>query len=142
MQRTNTFTYFTEPDGVSQEVFAATFWCRVKLFLETAGPVAVGFSADIAPTLSGRGVLLPSGGPELDFEMQQGDKLYAISGAINRVKFIVVPEFLQAAAEKTIVPGIVDGIRAIAAGLFGSRVAPKEAQKPFCPPPLKPPSFR
>jgi hypothetical protein len=146
MQRTEAYTYFTVPDGVTHEVYSFTYWCTVKLFLETAGPVAVGLRQDIAPVLSGRGVLLPSGGPEVDLEMQNGDRLYVVAGAVNRVRLIIVPEFLQEATEiidKTTlstVPGIVSGFAgAVRALLTGQAPTIKKPDQPICPPKLKPP---
>lgn len=146
MQRTQTSTLITQPTGKTENLFSANFWCRVKVYLETAGPVAVGLGENLSPVLSGKGILLPSGGPELEFELQKGDRLYYIATAINRVKVIVVPEFLQEATEiidrttMGIVPGIATAISAAFYGLVG-RKAPQEPQKPVCPPPLKLPRY-
>lgn len=148
MQQTEAYTYFTVADGVTKEVYSFTYWCTVKLFLETAGPVSVGLRQDIAPVLSGRGVLLPSGGPEVEFQMQIGDRLYVVAESVNRVRLIIVPEFLQEATEiidKTTistVPGIVSGIKdALRALKTGVMPTQRPTEPPVCPPKLKLPRF-
>lgn len=144
-QKTQVSTLITEA-GKTQNFFNATFWCRAKLLLETAGPVSVGLSESLGSALSGRGILLPSGGPEIEIELQNGDRLYYVATAINRVKLIIEPVFLQEATSilNTTTAGIVPGL----AGVFGSVVraitgAPKlpEPVQAFCPPALKPPRF-
>lgn len=65
-------------------------WVSVTLVLETAGPVVVGDSATLAPVLSGKGILLPTGVP-LTFQIAKGTRLYVQSTALNRIKVLVQP---------------------------------------------------
>lgn len=69
---------------------ADRLWATVTLTLETAGPVAVGESADLTPLLSGKGVLLDTGVP-MKITLARGTKLYIAADAVNRVKVIVEP---------------------------------------------------
>ena len=64
---------------------------RVRLMLETAGPVAIGTRDDVAPPLSGKGILLPGGNVEVTIVLNKGDRLYSASTALNRVRFIAEP---------------------------------------------------
>lgn len=85
-------TYFTRPNGRSELVYSAESWVRIKLQLETAGPVAVGTRQEITPVLSGKGILLPTTGTTLtEFIMPKGDRLFIASESINRVKYITEP---------------------------------------------------
>lgn len=92
---TDIFTYIT-PVGINIGQNTPVLyngdrlWADVVLELETAGPVAVGTRADIAPILSGKGQLLQTGVP-LRFRIAKGTRLYILATAINRVKVTIEP---------------------------------------------------
>ena len=85
---TEIYTYFTTADGNTHEVLAADGWTRVRLLLETAGPVAIGTRQTLAPLLTGRGRILPVG-LEIELELKKGDRLYIIAGTVNRVSVTI-----------------------------------------------------
>lgn len=87
--RLEVYTHTTRVSG-SHPLYEAERWVRLRLTLETAGPVAVGTRDSITPVLSGKGILLPTN-VELQFSMGKGDKLYIAATAINRVRVIVEP---------------------------------------------------
>lgn len=94
---TDIYSYFT-PIGGSNLIYSSEGWVKVKLTLETAGPVAVSTRQDITPALSGKGRLLPAG-DEIDFFLGKGDRLYVTATAVNRVSVTVEPvPWLQAIA--------------------------------------------
>lgn len=106
--RTDVSTYFTEASSESKLLYTAENWVVVKLTLETAGPVAVGTNADVAPVLSGKGRLLDTG-VEYSISVARGTSLYIAAEAINRVSFTVepIPWAEQLAAEITQVARVV-----------------------------------
>lgn len=87
--RTEVFDYFTEPGG-TKLLYSAENWVRIKLTLQTAGPVTVGTRATLEPILSGKGRLL-----DTDVEWQvflaRGSRIFIASGAVNRVSVTVEP---------------------------------------------------
>ena len=87
--RADVYTYFTEA-GETKELYSAENWVRIKLELQTAGPVAVGTSALLTPVLSGRGMLL---GTNVPFEayLPKGTRFYIAAGAVNRVNVTIEP---------------------------------------------------
>jgi hypothetical protein len=87
--RTEISTRFTKETG-STLLYQAEGWVRVRLMLETAGPVAVGTRDDVAPPLSGKGILLPID-VEITFPMQKGGRIFLAATSVNRVRFIVEP---------------------------------------------------
>lgn len=87
--RTEISTYFTKPSG-SHMLYRAESWVRIRLILETAGPVSVGSRDNVAPPLSGKGALLPIN-VEVTFPMQKGNRIYIAATAVNRVRFIIEP---------------------------------------------------
>lgn len=87
--RTEVSTYFTKPSG-NHVLYRAEQWMRIRLMLEGAGPVAVGSRDNVAPPLSGAGILLPTN-VEITFTMQKGNRMYIAATAINRVRFIIEP---------------------------------------------------
>jgi hypothetical protein len=87
--RAELYTYFTETSG-SFLLYKAEEWVRVRLLLETNGPVAVGARDDVAPPLSGKGISLPKD-VEITFSLARGNRVYIAATAINRVRFIVEP---------------------------------------------------
>jgi hypothetical protein len=89
--RTDIYTYFTQPTGVSELLYSAETWVRLELALETAGPVAIGTRESVVPVLSGKGVLLSPAGEPLEFIMPKGNRLFIAAEAVNRVKVIVEP---------------------------------------------------
>lgn len=87
--RTDAYTYFTEVGGTRQ-LYSAENWVRIKLMLQTAGPVAVGTSASLTPVLSGRGIILS---PNVPFEtyLPKGARFYISAGSVNRVNVTIEP---------------------------------------------------
>lgn len=80
--KTDIKTYLTDPDGVSRIIYNGDrLWAKVVLWLETAGPVAVGNMANITPVLSGKGELLETGEP-MEFIIAKGTRLYIASTSI------------------------------------------------------------
>lgn len=132
---TTIYTYFTIPAGglkqPTQLLYQASDWAYIDLQLETAGPVAVGTQASLAPTLGGSGVLLAPSGEPLRFVLARGDRLYVIAEAVNRVKVIIQPlPWIQ----QTLL-GIGQAVQSV--GGLGSiirGVLPKRTPPPPCPP--------
>ena len=87
--RTEVSTYFTKPGGDSL-LYQAESWVRLRLMLETAGPVAVGSRDQVSPVLSGKGILLPRD-VEITFPLTKGNRIFIAAGAVNRVRFIIEP---------------------------------------------------
>lgn len=88
--RTQIYTYFTIPDGETHLVYSAESWVRIRLTLETGGPVSMGTQQSISPVLSGRGILLLVN-DEIDFVIANGNRVYMVADTVDRVKFIVEP---------------------------------------------------
>jgi hypothetical protein len=87
---TEAYTYFTQADGKSHLLYSAENWVKIKLELETAGPVAVGTAANITPVLGGRGILLDD--DELyEVVLPRGTRFYITSEATNRVSVTIEP---------------------------------------------------
>ena len=86
---TEIYTYFTQVGG-SRLLYSSEGWIRVRMKLETAGPVAIGTRQEITPVLSGRGILLDTDG-EYETVLAKGDRLFMASETVNRVKFTVEP---------------------------------------------------
>lgn len=86
---TDISTYFTQIGG-TRLVHSAQTWMKITLELETAGPVAVGTRDDLQPVLSGKGILLTLNEQQV-WVMEKGDRLFATSQTINRVKMIIEP---------------------------------------------------
>lgn len=86
---TDIYVYFTEAGGTKQ-LLAANETVKVKLELQTAGPVAVSTKHDIEPVLSGKGRLL-STGRETTIIIVRGDRLYITSSSVNRVAVTIEP---------------------------------------------------
>lgn len=87
--RTEISTYFTKVGG-NQLLYQAEGWVKIRLMLETAGPVAVGSRDDVSPVLSGKGILLPTN-VEIAFPLQKGNRIFITAGAVNRVRLIIEP---------------------------------------------------
>jgi len=85
---TEVYTRFTTTDGVTQLLYSAESWVRIRVLLETAGPVAVGTRQEIAPVLSGKGRLLPTG-REMELILPKGDRFFIVSESVNRVSWSV-----------------------------------------------------
>ena len=87
MPHTEIGTYFTKADGQTYEMYPVQGWMRIKLRLETAGPVVVGTEQHLGPILAGHGELLPTGA-WVDFYLDFGSRLYVASSTVNRIGFI------------------------------------------------------
>lgn len=92
--RTQTYTYFTAITGTGADIpilyNGDRLWARVKLTLETAGPVVVGEKSQILPVTSGKGRQLPTG-REVEYVISKGTKLYIASTTVNRVSVTIEP---------------------------------------------------
>lgn len=85
------YTYLTAAGGEAKQLYTANIeWSRVKLFLETAGPVAVAFKQSFTPVLSGKGDTLPTG-IWFEVDVAKGNVLWIASPTVNRVKVIIQP---------------------------------------------------
>ena len=113
--RTEIYTYFTRPNGQTELLYSAESWVRLKLTLETAGPVAVGHSAALQPTLSGRGRLLDTG-TEFEAYLPRGTRIYVISETVNRVSVTVEPIPWLEQISNEIAQGLVNVQNAITKG--------------------------
>jgi len=89
--KTTTRTWFTTaPFGSTAVMAQPSTWVKIKLRLETAGPVAVGTNTkNIVPVLSGAGGLL--GADEVSLVLKKGDILYIAANATNRVRMVTEP---------------------------------------------------
>ena len=120
--RTEVYSYFTNGSGVSELFYSAENWVRIKLTLETAGPVAVGTAANVAPVLSGKGRLLDTG-VEYEVYIAKGTRFYIVSESINRVSVTIepVPWFEQISGEIVAAAGILSrGIAAAASSIVAA----------------------
>ena len=87
--RTEISTYFTKVGG-NHLLYQAESWVRVRLMVETAGPVAIGSRDDVEPVLSGKGIRLPTD-IEIPFSLAKGNRVFITATAVSRVRFIVEP---------------------------------------------------
>jgi hypothetical protein len=117
--KTDMYTYFTQATGQTTLVFSAETWVKIRLLLETAGPVSIGWRENLGPVLSGQGRLLPTG-LEVWFAMPPGQRLYFASNTVDRVSVVVerIPFGQQILHQIGEVPG---AIAAALAGLFRDR---------------------
>jgi hypothetical protein len=81
-------TYLTRAGGTAILYNGDRTWAKVTLTLRTAGPVAVGQSADLQPVLSGKGELLQTDVPAV-FNVAKGDRLYIASTSVNPVGVLI-----------------------------------------------------
>lgn len=118
---TQIYTYFTKPNGKSELLYSAEDWVRAKFILETAGPVSVGTREDVAPVLSGKGILIPPSGEPLEFFLPKGDRIFIAANATNRVKFIVepIPWFAKISYQISQVVSAVGNLRFLGRGSGG-----------------------
>lgn len=120
--RTDVSTYFTEPSGESKLFYTAENWVKIKLTLETAGPVAVGTSANVAPVLSGHGRLLDTG-VEYEVHLARGSAFYIAAEAVNRVSVSIepIPWMEQISGEITSVAQVISTtVRSIGNAIVGA----------------------
>ena len=127
--RTEIYTYFTVPDGDTQLLYSAENWVRIKLTLETAGPVAVGQSATLNPVLSGRGRLLDT---DVEFEayLPKGTRLFVVSESVNRISVTIEPvPWLEQLAnqQESTTAQIVGAIHSVGAAIVAAIGALKPA---------------
>jgi len=114
--RTEVYSYFTVPSTGSMLLYSAENWVRIKLELETAGPVAVGTSAEIGPVLSGHGRLLNTN-EEYEVTLSKGARFYVVSETVNRISVTIepIPWLEQIDTDMVAVnDGIIDAINAMA----------------------------
>jgi hypothetical protein len=86
---TEIYTLITQIGG-TRLIYSAESWVKVRLNLETAGPVAVSTRQKLEPVLSGRGALLVTDEP-MEFTIPKGDRLFYSATAINRVRVTIEP---------------------------------------------------
>lgn len=106
--KTDMYTYFTQATGNTTLVFSAETWVKIRLLLETAGPVSIGWRENLGPVLSGQGRLLPTG-QEVWFAMPPGQRLYFASNTVDRVSVVVerIPFGQQMLHQLIEVPGAI-----------------------------------
>jgi hypothetical protein len=151
--RTEIYTYFTRATGETSLLYSAENWVRMKLTLETAGPVAIGTSASLEPVLSGRGILLDTD-REFEAYLPKGARIFIISETVNRVSVTIEPvpwleqlsteqQHTSAVVRESVMSSarmIVDAIRSIsptratAAAPAQSAKGTTSATLPTCPP--------
>ena len=88
--RTTIYTYFTKPGPTEILYPGDRLWARVKLELETAGPVVVGSAESLLPITSGKGQRLTTG-DEIEFVISKGSRIYIAATGVNRVKVTIEP---------------------------------------------------
>ena len=89
--RTDIYTYFTESTSETQLLYSAENWVKIKLALQTAGPVAVGTIASLAPVLSGHGILLDPDAEPFEAFLPKGTRFYITSETVNRISVTIEP---------------------------------------------------
>jgi len=90
MAHTEIYTLITRSDGRTQLLYSAEEPIKVRLTLETAGPVSIGTRENLGTPLSGGGVLLITN-EEMIWNLPRGDRLYYVAGSVNRVKVSTEP---------------------------------------------------
>lgn len=88
--RTQIYTRFTKPTGATELFYSAESWVKIRLTLETAGPVAVGTANNLSPVLSGRGILLLVD-EEMPFVIAKGNRIFVVADTVDRFKVIIEP---------------------------------------------------
>lgn len=154
--RSDVHTYFTVIGG-THLLYSAENNVRIRLWLEDAGPVAVGTDAQLDPVLSGRGVLLETApAPAFEQVLSKSDRIYIAAETVNRVKVQIEPiPWLEqidldiarvgaaiAGAATTIVQGVGAAIGALGGGAPTTAPSPTTTQGTRldqipCPPPSR-----
>ncbi len=143
--RTEVYSYFTSASGQTELIYSAENWVRIKLTLETAGPVSVGTSAELSPVLGGRGRLLDTA-VEFEVYLARGSRFYVISDSINRLSVTIepVPWLEQLAGDMvTALSSVAQTVANIGAGIVNAVRATRPATSSSgntaadlpCPPP-------
>ncbi len=148
--RTQIYTYFTKPTGISELLYSAESWVQMTLVLETAGPVSFGTSENVSPVLSGKGILLPPTGVPIEVYLPKGNRIFIAANAINRVKVIIEPlPWLEQIAQQVgeglsgLRGTLGAAMRKVGGGGGGSGPAPSKGGETPCPPtPVIPPFWR
>lgn len=137
--QTQIYTFFTNANGQTQEIYPGTpdHWVKARLQLETAGPVSVGTRDTLEPVLSGKGALLvPTNGEAMPFILSPGDRLYAVAGSVNRVKVIIepIPYAALIVRQISVLTDLIANTRHSGGGPSGGSSVPAGNQKlPNCP---------
>lgn len=137
--RTDGYELFTTTLGESKLFYSADQWVRIKLTLETAGPVAIGIGrSDILPVLSGKGRLLTTD-EEWEVYIPKGTRVYYAAENVNRVATTIepVPWMEQLSME---IRRVAANVLASAAQLVGALGGAPPA--PSGPPPTLPASLQ
>jgi hypothetical protein len=88
---TQVYTHFTRVGGTALLYSCpANDWIEIILRLESAGPVAVGTTEDLAPPTTGKGRLLPLN-EDVRFTLPPGGRFFIAASAINRVAVEIQP---------------------------------------------------
>jgi len=140
--RTDISSYFTFADGQTHLVYSAENWVRVKVTLETAGPVSVGTSQEISPVLGGRGRLLNTG-QEYEAYLARGTRFYVASDTVNRLSLTIepIPWLEQMTADLVgAVGNVAATVAAVGTAIVRAIRGPGPQQQPQglpCPPPSR-----
>lgn len=139
--RADMYTLFTTTLGASQPFFTADQWVKVKLLLETAGPVAVGTRSQITPVLAGKGLLLTTDVP-FEIFLPRGTILYYAAESLNRVNVTVepIPWAQQLSGELRLITSAVGKAASAIVEALRQRAGQSAPPPPIAPPPVRPAS--
>jgi hypothetical protein len=145
---TEVYSYFTVPTTESDLLYSAESWVKMKLTLETAGPVAVGTAANITPVLGGNGRLLDTS-EEWEVILSKGTRIYVTSQTVNRLSVTIEPipwleqiDTDNVEGHKSVTTSvydagkaIVEAVNAMAGALITRSSSGKSVDDMPCPPP-------
>lgn len=89
--RTWVTTFFTLGSIESELLYSAENWVRIRVSLQTAGPVAIGTVSEIVPVLSGKGIILDPDNDPWEAVLPKGARVYIASETVNRIDVTVDP---------------------------------------------------
>jgi hypothetical protein len=89
--RTWVTTFFTLGSVESELLYSAENWVRIRVSLQTAGPVAIGTVSEIVPVLSGKGIILDPDDDPWEAMVPKGTRVYVASETVNRLDVTVDP---------------------------------------------------
>jgi hypothetical protein len=129
--RTDVYTYFTKKDGKTELLYSAENWVRIKLTLETTGPVAVGTVASLVSPTAGHGITLDTAVP-FETYLAKGTRFYIIADAISRVNIVIEPipwleqiDFDTVTTERSVRDAVVDIGKSIVNAISALRGGPQ-----------------
>jgi len=133
--RADAYEIFTTTLGASVPFYSADQWIRLKVTLETAGPVSIGFRPSILPVLSGKGRLLTTD-QEWEVFLPKGTRCYYAAESVNRLSVTIepIPWMEQLGMEiRRVAQGVLTSAQTIAAALTGQQAPPAPGPAPSLP---------